>query len=238
MFIGSDRKLIESELSLGDVTIRTEPEVELLGVTIDYKLSFDSHIANLALKAARQLNAVKRVGYFLPQSCRMIIYKSFVLSNFNYCPLVWHFCGNKNTDKLEKIQKRGLRFVFNDYDSDYEYLLGRAGLDSLYLSRLKVLASEVYKTLNNQGPAYLKEIFKPRTSTYKLRTKEHMALETPTIRTETFGRHSLRTLATEVWDSIPVEHRRAVTLGEFKGLLNTWLGFQCKCQMCRFYNNS
>ena len=27
----------------------------------------------------------------------MIIYNSFFLSNFNYCPVVWHFCGKNST---------------------------------------------------------------------------------------------------------------------------------------------
>ena len=45
-----------------------------------------------------------------------IIFHSFVLSNFNFCPLSWHFCSEANTKKIEKIQERALRFVYNDYD--------------------------------------------------------------------------------------------------------------------------
>jgi hypothetical protein len=36
------------------------------------------------------------------------------MSNFNYCPLVWHFCGETNTKKIEKIQERALRFIYNE----------------------------------------------------------------------------------------------------------------------------
>ena len=49
------------------------------------------------------------------------------MSNFNYCPLVWHFCGQVNNQKLEKIQERALRILFADYNSSYTELLGRAG---------------------------------------------------------------------------------------------------------------
>ena len=31
---------------------------------------------------------------------------SFVYANFNYSPLVWHFCPAKSLRKIEKIQKR------------------------------------------------------------------------------------------------------------------------------------
>ena len=48
---------------------------------------------------------------------------SFVLSDFNYCPLVWHFCSSKLLKKSEKIQERGLRILYNDSISDYNQLL-------------------------------------------------------------------------------------------------------------------
>ena len=34
------------------------------------------------------------------------IYHYFILSNFSYCPLSWHFCGETHTKKLERIQER------------------------------------------------------------------------------------------------------------------------------------
>jgi hypothetical protein len=43
---------------------------------------------------------------------KLTIYYSFIMSNFNYCPLVWHFCGEVNTKKVEKIQERALKFIY------------------------------------------------------------------------------------------------------------------------------
>jgi hypothetical protein len=45
------------------------------------------------------------------------------MSNFNYCPVVWHFCGESNTKKMEKIQERALSFIYGDFNSDYDTLL-------------------------------------------------------------------------------------------------------------------
>ena len=36
------------------------------------------------------------------------------MSNFNYCPIVWHRCGETNTRKIEKIQERALRFILRN----------------------------------------------------------------------------------------------------------------------------
>ena len=100
--------------------IECESEVKLLGVTIDFQLNFNEHVSNICKKASRQLNVLKRIGTHLTKLGKLTIYYSFIMSNFNYCPLVWHFCGETNTKKIEKIQERALRFIYNEYTSSYE----------------------------------------------------------------------------------------------------------------------
>ena len=38
--------------------------------------------------------------------------------NFNYCPLVWHFCLCASARKIEQINKRCFKIVLNDNESD------------------------------------------------------------------------------------------------------------------------
>jgi hypothetical protein len=45
--------------------------------------------------------------------------------------LAWHFCTEKNFKKLEKVQERALRFVYEDYNSSYEELLHKAKVPCL-----------------------------------------------------------------------------------------------------------
>ena len=59
--------------------------------------------------AASQLNALKRLrSYILEEKTRKILIQSFVLSHFNYCPLVWYFTTAKQLQKIERIQERAL----------------------------------------------------------------------------------------------------------------------------------
>ncbi len=103
-----------------------EDVVKLLGIDIDFLINFDQQISNMCKKAAKQLNVLLRLSKFLTSDNKILIYKSFIRSNFNFCPLVWHFCSKTNSDKLEKIQHRALRITFNDFSSSYETLLDRA----------------------------------------------------------------------------------------------------------------
>ena len=94
--------------------MKTQESVTLLGVTIDYKLSFEEHVSNLCQKAFAQLNALKRLGAFMSHQTRRILVQSFLLAHFNCCPLVWYFTSVKQINKMEKIQD------INSFKVDYQ----------------------------------------------------------------------------------------------------------------------
>ena len=101
--------------------------VGLLGLEIDDKLSFESHTHNLIRKAAGQLNyLIISKKHCLNQDAKKVLIESFIMANFNYCPLVWLLCTRKLKTEQESIQKLALRFLYNDYESDYEHLLKKA----------------------------------------------------------------------------------------------------------------
>jgi hypothetical protein len=56
--------------------------------------------------------------------------------------LSWHFCSEANTNKIEKIQERALRFIYSDYNSTYENLLIVSKLPTLKVRRLRTMAIE------------------------------------------------------------------------------------------------
>ena len=70
-------------------------KVFISGFTLDDHIKFDAHITNICITASRQINALKRLAKFLNERSRVLIYKSFISSNFNYFPLTWMFCGRK-----------------------------------------------------------------------------------------------------------------------------------------------
>ena len=73
----------------------------------------------------------------LDTSSKVKVVNSFVMSNFQYCPVVWHECGIMNCRKLEKVNFRAIKVIYNSYNVSYKDLLGKVGTDSLCLSRLK-----------------------------------------------------------------------------------------------------
>ncbi len=157
----------------------------MLGVTFDFLLSFDTHISTLCKKVARQINVLRRIGRYMPISCRKVIYTSFIQSNFNFCPVIWHFCSEANNKKLEKLNYRALRHVYQDYESNYEALLSKDQSVSLNLMRQRQIAEEVYKILNKQSLSYLFDLFSNRDTGHNLRGGN---LKLPHCRTVAYGK--------------------------------------------------
>ena len=58
--------------------IPSTKEIDLLGVTTDT----NAHITKICRKESRQLNALKRLGFYIPLDTRKILTNSFITSNF------------------------------------------------------------------------------------------------------------------------------------------------------------
>ena len=96
---------------LKDHNFESRTDVKLLGIKLDNRLNFDPTLlmrADVCKKAATQVNVQKRLKSFIGLEERKTLVESFIYSNFNYCPLVWHFSSAKSAQKIEKIQERAL----------------------------------------------------------------------------------------------------------------------------------
>ena len=138
------------------------------------------------------------------------------MSNFDYCPLVWHFCGEVNTKKIEKIQERALRFIYmyKDYNSSYDTLLGKSKLPSLNVRRLGAIALEAFKILNNQTPVYMCDILTYKPHSYSFRYTN--TVEIPQVRTSSYGARSFRSTAAKLWNSLPQKFRDITSTEQFR----------------------
>ena len=101
---------------------------------------------------------LRRIGKTLCKLSRMTIFHTFILSNFKFCPLSWHFCSKTNTNKFEKIQERALRFVYDDFNSSYTELLTKANLPTLETRRIRTMAIETFKILDGLAPSVLSDL--------------------------------------------------------------------------------
>ena len=146
---------------IGSDVVEVASSVKLLGIHIDNQLSLNQHISNVCKSASKQLNALVRLKCILGFEEIKILINSFILSNFNYCPLVWSISTATSLNKVENLQKRVLHFLHNDYSSSCEELK-KSGKSIVNGSSYRSLCIEIFKTLNYINPSFIKDIFKLR----------------------------------------------------------------------------
>ena len=114
---------------------------------------FHQHVSILCRKAGARLRILQRLSSYIDEHYRMTIFRSFVL--IKYCSLVWNFCEAAHTSKMERIQFRALKYIYNDVSTSYEELLARANLPTLELHRKREILVEVFKSVDNISPYIL-----------------------------------------------------------------------------------
>ena len=193
---------LDLEIKTGDKTIQSEQYLKLLGVTIDSKLNFKKYVSDLCRTESAQLNVLFSFSNILPFKAKFVLVQSFVYSNFNYCPLVWHFLSSKYIMKVEKNQKRALRFLHNDAETSDENLLSKTNKNFMSIYRLRSLCI-VFKTINDLNSSFMKDIFQLRINERPVRTQNTNNLTVEIRQTITFGTNIISYLGPKIWNSLP-----------------------------------
>ena len=91
--------------------IERKHEARFLGVIMDDKLAFSTHIQTLKSKMSRYVGVMYRLKWLVPTKIMLQIYHSFIQSHLNFCSLVWGFTAKSNIDSLFSSQKKGIRAI-------------------------------------------------------------------------------------------------------------------------------
>ncbi len=216
--------------NINDIEICDQNEVKLLGITFDHKLSFDTHVSDICRKAGKQLCVLRRLSSTLDQECKLLIYNTFIFSNFNYCSSIWHFCNVTCSKKIEKIQERALRYIYNDYASSYYSLINKSSKSILYINRLRVILQFVYKILHRNVPSYLYDMCMLDDTVYE--TRMHCKIIQRKFKTITHGYKSFSYQGAKLWNLLPNNMKECTSFKMFKSLIMEWKGPTCICSTC------
>ncbi len=91
-------------------------------------------------------------------------------------------CNKSFQDKLEKINERALRLAYADCTSSYEILLTKCNEAGIHIQSIRLLALEIYKTLNNLNlnPVFMRDYFTAKRVNHDLRKRN--PLQIPKVR--------------------------------------------------------
>ena len=210
-------------VKVGSERIWESQTEKLLGMTVDKNLSFEPHLKILCKKVNQKVSALARVAGILPFQKRRILLKTFIESQFSYCPLIWMFCSTTMNKKINHIHERALRIVYRDYESSFEHLLEKDKSLTFHKRNIHQVAIEMFKVKHDLSPPFMKDIF----------TMVDGEFCRPNINSVKKGCRSLRNFGPIVWNKLlPDKHKSCITLDEFKVSIKGWAPENCPCELC------
>lgn len=168
MYLSSKKNNIDLSLHtihLGNEKIRFVNESKLLGVIIDNKLKFSSHISNLCSKINKKTFLLSKSLYLFTDNFKHIIFKLFIQTYFDYCStLIIYLSTKKDNVKLEKTFYRAVNSILqvnllNSTDEERFSALGRFNLLPLSYRKIYYFSNFLYKLLSlTNSKLYIKLI--------------------------------------------------------------------------------
>ena len=229
MFLGKT-STEEIKFSVGDIVLEPKDSVRLLGVVIDNKLTFKTHVQGLCRAVSQKSKALLRIRSNLSLKCAKRLCDMYILSTFNYCPLIWMFgCKTSNT-LINKVHEKALRVVYRNFNKSFEDLLREDENDKIHVKNLRTLLYNIYKSLHRENPEFMWEMFKRKTNRYSLRTSNTLKL--PPNNNTRHGTNSLVFRGSVLWNLLPDELKSVKTSRQFKQKLKSWSAKTCSCFIC------
>ena len=108
-------------IKIGDQAIKTTDNIKLLGVNFDENLICSQHISELCKKKnSQRVGILARLRNLITtKATESVLHKTAIMRYLTYCHLVWHFCKVSDARKVERIQERALRIVYNSHSEMY-----------------------------------------------------------------------------------------------------------------------
>ena len=216
-------------IRVGNEKIWESQAEKLLGITVDKNLNFESHLKILCKKVNQKVSALARIAGILPFQKRHILLKTFIESQFSYCPLIWMFCSSSMNKKINRIHERALRIVYRDYESSFEELLDKDKSLVFHHRNIHQVAIEMFKLKHDLSPAFMKDIVSVKDG--ECRTGDEFCR--PNVNSVKKGCRSLRNYGPIVWNNmLPEKYKSCETLDEFKIAIKAWKPENCPCELC------
>ena len=145
------KKLIQPNIQINGSNIEFVENFMFLGITINNKLNWNSHINKVTNKISKTVGILNKLRSFLPSGVLQTIYNTLILQHMIYGILAW----GRHTKVIHKIQKRAIRILAaSKYNAHTEPLFKQLHLlkacDICKLQELQFY----HKLINRQLPKY------------------------------------------------------------------------------------
>ncbi len=208
----------KATVQIKGVNIERVHEIKFLGVIINDKICWKSHIKHISTKISRSISVMAKVRHFLNSKSRRTLLCSLVSPYLNYCIEVWGNTYKCSLEPLFILQKRAIRIIHNaSYIEHTNPLFIQLKIIKLYDTIELMTAQFLYKARNNSLPRQLQRMFHEREGGYDLR--EPLNFKILTCRTP-IKKFCITNCGVKLWNRLSVDLKQCPTINQFKTNIN------------------
>lgn len=214
--VTNKKNAFTSSYRLNNHTLKQVDEYKYLGVTITSRLTWSSHINKICASASRKLGFLRHKLKAAPSHVKLLAYNSIVRPQLEYASAAWDPFLKKDIHKLEMVQRKAVRFIFNSYHSRASPSLLMANNNIMTLeNRRQVARLRFLFLLNSQQFNVNPGLYiQPRLSRSTRSTHEHNL--TPIFARTNLFKHSFFPRTIEQWNRLPVDVFSARDVSDFE----------------------
>ena len=196
-----------------------------LGLVLDSKLSFSSHIKSAISKTRKSIGMLRFLSSYLPRNTLNDLYKLYVRPHLDYVDVIYHdlpnlceFSGNTTSSQMEKIESvqysAALAVSGAWRGASREKLYAELGWESLSLRRWSRRLTLFFKIANNLTPDYTRDLNPPHQQ-YQYSLRKRDVIGQIKARTDEF-KVSFYPHCLSEWNKLKPEIRLAPSVAVFK----------------------
>ena len=219
IFSSKRTRLQHPVLMLGPDEVTNKSEHKHLGMILDSKLSFQSHVKEAIVKARRGIGMIRYLSKYVSRYVLDQIYKLYVRPHLDYGDIIYHRPDPEMkldiTKRLEQTQYAAALAVTGAWrGTNRRRLYGELGWESLYQRRWYRRLCHFFNLRKTQAPIYLFDEIPPeRPVAYNLRhQREYEPMAARTVR---FSNTYFQNVLSE-WHSLENNIKESETISEFK----------------------
>ena len=172
-------------------------------------MSWKHHIDHIVIKISRTIGLISKLRHFVPKHTLINIYRSLIAPYLSYGLIVWGQACKSYLDKLLKLQKRVLRFIyFSDHNQHAIPLFSDAGILPLQFSYYELTANLMFDIRRRNAPRNIRDLFEDISNIHSYNTRSsasnnfYIQSSRLSIQLNSFSR-----IGTTIWNEMPLTLR-------------------------------
>ena len=211
-----------TSINTANVPVTVSDKLTTLGVILDNKLSFNSHVASITRSCNYHIRSLRHIRSCLTDDMAKSVAVALVSSRLDYANSLLYGTSQSNLLKLQRIQNNLAKLVIrNSTISSSDALRTLHWLPIKHRIDFKI-STITYKLLHTHVPSYLASLLHDYRPTISLRSSSQDLLVQPSV-SRTIGSRAFQVTAPTVWNGIPLNIRHAESLLSFRHQLKTHL---------------